>query len=69
MAKTKKVNKNRSKLFGVVINPKLDERMNWESLSSLEVEEKLLTIGSIFCKDFKNFFKLVNISALINTCK
>lgn len=29
MLKTKKVNKNRSKLFGVVINPKLDEGMNW----------------------------------------
>ena len=41
MVKTKKVNKNRSKLFGVVINPKLYERMSWESLSSLEVGEKL----------------------------
>ena len=41
MVKTKKVNKNRSKLFGVVINPKLDEPMSWESLSSLEVGEKL----------------------------
>ena len=41
MVKTKKVNKNRSKLFGIVINPKLDKRMTWESLSSVEVGEKL----------------------------
>ena len=41
MIKSKKVNKNRSKLFGVLINPKLDERMTQESLSSLEVGEKL----------------------------
>ena len=30
MVKTKKVNKNRSKLFGIVINPELDERMSWK---------------------------------------
>ena len=41
MSKTKKVNKNRSKLFGIVINPKLYEQMDWKSLSSLEMGEKL----------------------------
>ena len=40
--KTKKINKNknRSKLFGVVINPKLDKTINWESLSIEELDNK-----------------------------
>jgi len=39
--KKNKKNMNRSKLFGVVINPKFDKVINWESRSILEMDHKL----------------------------
>ena len=39
--KGKKKNVSRSKLFGVVINPKFDEMIDWKCMSSLETENKL----------------------------
>ena len=39
--KEKKKNMNRSKLFGVVINPKFDGIIDWKCMSSLEVDNKL----------------------------
>lgn len=65
MVKTKKVNKNRSKLFGIVINPKLDERMNWESLSSLEVGEKLKEmkfLNKFLLTEYLNNLEVKNVS-------
>ena len=41
MIKAKNVNKNRSKLFGIVINPKFDEIIDWKSMSNLEMENRL----------------------------
>lgn len=47
--KTGKINKNknRSKLFGVVINLKLDKTINQENLSSEELGNKLKTNESL----------------------
>lgn len=41
VTKEKKKNVSRSKLFGIVINPKLDEIIDWKSMSNLEMENKL----------------------------
>ena len=65
MVKTKKVNKNRSKLFGIVINPKLDERITWESLSSLEVGEKLKElkfVNKFLVTEYLNNLEVENVS-------
>ena len=39
--KEKKKNMNRSKLFGLVINPKYDQVIDWKSMSILEIDNKL----------------------------
>ena len=54
MIEAKKVNKNRSKLFGVVINPKLNEKINWENFSISDINLKLKEIK------FINKFLLIN---------
>ena len=63
--KTRKINKNRSKLFGVVINPKLDKTINWESLSIEELDNKLKEIKfldkSLLTK-YLNDLKIENVS-------
>ena len=41
VTKEKKKNVSRSKLFGIVINPKVDEVVDWKSMSSLEIDNKL----------------------------
>lgn len=41
MKKQSNINKNRSKLFGVVINPKLSKKINWKTMSVLEIGERL----------------------------
>lgn len=41
VTKEKKNNVSRSKLFGIVINPKFDEIIDWKSMSNLEMENKL----------------------------
>src|SRR5210317_1577926 len=41
VTKEKKKNVSRSKLFGIVINPKFDEIIDWKSMSNLEMENKL----------------------------
>lgn len=35
------VKRNRSKLFGIVINPKLSEIVDWKNMSISEIGEKL----------------------------
>lgn len=65
MAKTKKISKNRLKLFGVVINLKLDERMNWGSLSSLEVRKKLKEmkfLNKFLLTEYLNNLEVENVS-------
>lgn len=41
VTKEKKKNVSRSKLFGIVINPKFDQVIDWKFMSSLEIEYKL----------------------------
>lgn len=41
MKNSKIVNNNRSKLFGIVINPKLSEIVDWKSMSVSEIGERL----------------------------
>lgn len=41
MKNSKIVNRNRSKLFGIVINPKLSEIVDWKNMSISEIGEKL----------------------------
>lgn len=41
VTKEKKKNISRSKLFGIVINPKFDEIIDWKSMSNLEMENEL----------------------------
>ena len=41
VTKEKRKNVSRSKLFGIVINPKVDEAVDWKSMSSLEIDNKL----------------------------
>lgn len=41
MRKSLNVNKNRSKLFGISINPKLSRKIDWKNISILEIGEKL----------------------------
>ena len=41
VTREKKKNVSRSKLFGIVINPKIDEVVDWKSMSGLEIDNKL----------------------------
>ena len=41
VTREKKKNVSRSKLFGIVINPKIDEVVDWKSMSSLEIDNIL----------------------------
>jgi hypothetical protein len=41
VTKEKKKNVSRSKLFGIVINPKTEDIIDWKSMSNLEMESKL----------------------------
>ena len=65
MKQNHKSNKNRSKLFGVVINPVLSEKVDWKNMSTLEIGENLKRIG--FLDRFKltealNNLEIVNVS-------
>ena len=41
VTKEKKKNVSRSKLFGIIVNPKVDGVVDWKSMSSLEIDNKL----------------------------
>ena len=41
VTKENKKNVSRSKLFGIVINPKTEDIIDWKSMSSLGMENKL----------------------------
>ena len=65
--KTRKINKNknRSKLFGIVINPKLDKTINWKSLSIEELKNKLKEIkflDKFLLRKYLNDLKIENVS-------
>ena len=63
--KEKKKNMNRSKLFGVVINPKFDEIIDWKSMSSSEMENKLKELkfpDRFVITDILNQIRLQNVN-------
>ena len=65
VTKEKKKNVSRSKLFGIVINPKVDEMVDWKSMSSLEMENKLKELrfpDRFVMTDILNQIRLQNVN-------
>ena len=65
VTKEKKKNVSRSKLFGVVINPKFNEMIDWKSMSNLEMENKLKELkfpGRFVMTDILNKIQLQNVN-------
>ncbi len=65
VTKGKKKNVSRSKLFGIVVNPKVDEMIDWKSMSSLEMENKLKELrfpDRFVMTDILNQIRLQNVN-------
>ena len=65
ITKEKKKNVSRSKLFGIVVNPKVDEMIDWKSMSSLEMENKLKELrfpDRFIMTDILNQIRLQNVN-------
>lgn len=65
MKKETSINRNRSKLFGVVINPKLSEKIDWKKMSILEIGEKLKQtkfLNKFLLTEYLNNLEIINIS-------
>ena len=65
VTKEKKKNVSRSKLFGIVINPKVDEVVDWKSMSSLEIGNKLKELkfpNRFIMTDILNQIRLQNVN-------
>lgn len=65
VTKEKKKNVSRSKLFGIVINPKVDEVIDWKSMSNLEMENKLKELkfpNRFVMTDILNQIRLQNVN-------
>ena len=65
VTKEKKKNVSQSKLFGIVINPKFDEIIDWKSMSSLEMENKLKELkfpNRLVMTDILNKIRLQNVN-------
>ena len=65
VTKEKKKNVSRSKLFGIVINPKFDDIIDWKSMSSLEMENKLKELkfpNRLVMTDILNKIRLQNVN-------
>lgn len=65
VTKEKKKNVSRSKLFGIVINPKVDDMIDWKSMSSLEMENKLKELkfpDRFVMTDILNQIRLQNVN-------
>jgi hypothetical protein len=63
--KEKKKNMNRSKLFGVVLNPKNDQVVDWKSMSILEMDNKLRELkfpDRFVITDILNKIRLQNVN-------
>ena len=72
MIKAKNVNKNRSRLFGIVINPKLSEKINWKDLSISEINLKLKEVkflNKFILIDYLNNLEVENVSKNITYIK
>lgn len=65
VTKQKNKNMNRSKLFGLVINPKFDEVIDWESMSISEMDNKLKELkfpNRFVMTDILNKIRLQNVN-------
>ena len=65
ITKEKKKNVSRSKLFGIVVNPKVDEMVDWKSMSTLEMENKLKELrfpNRFIMTDILNQIRLQNVN-------
>jgi len=65
VTKEKKKNLSRSKLLGIVVNPKIDEMVDWKSMSSLEMENKLKELrfpDRFVMMDILNQIRLENVN-------
>ena len=65
VTKEKKKNMNRSKLFDIVINPKLDQITNWKDMSILEIDDKLKELNFLdrfLMTDILNKIRLQNVN-------
>lgn len=72
MKVTKEKNKNitKSKSFSVAINPKFDPMIDWKSMSSLEMENKLKELkfpDRFVMTDILNQIRLQNVNKNFNT--
>ena len=65
VTKEKKKNVSRSKLFGIVINPKVDNMIDWKSMTSLEIKNKLKELkfpDRFVMMDILNQIRLENVN-------
>lgn len=63
--KEKKKNLNRSNLFGLVINPKYNQVIDWKSMSVLEMDNKLKELkflNRFVITDILNKIRLQNVN-------
>ena len=63
--KESKKNVSRSKLFGLVINPKINKTVDWRSMSNLEIENKLKELkfpDRFVMTDILNQIRLQNVN-------
>ena len=65
MKNSRSVNKNRSKLFEVVINPNLSEKLDWKNISISEIGDKLKQLRVLnkflLIESFNNL-EIINVS-------
>ena len=65
VAKQKSKNVSRSKLFGIVVTPKVDKTVDWKSMSNLEMENKLKELrfpDRFVMTDILNQIRLQNVN-------
>ena len=65
MKNSKIVNNNRSKLFGIVINPKLSEIVDWKNMSVSEIGERLKQLkflNKYLLLEYLNNLEVINVS-------
>lgn len=66
MKNSRIVNKNRSKLFGIVINPKLSGTVDWKSMSVSEIGEKLKQLKFLDKYSLMNYLNNLEVKNVSN---
>ena len=65
MKNSKVVNRNHSKLVGIVMNPKLSEIVDWKNMSISEIGEKLKQLKFLdkyLLTEYLNNLEVINVS-------